>query len=94
MTPKHEHEDVYKSVVNRLNRIEGHVAGVNRMWQEGRPCPDILIQISALRSALDKVGRLILDSHVDNCIVNAVNVGNANEQLQELKKAIDSFVWS
>jgi len=90
---EHEHDEIYKSVVNRLNRIEGHVAGINKMWQEGRPCPDILIQINAVRAALDKVGRIILDSHVDNCILHSVERGDGARQIQDLRKALDSFTW-
>lgn len=94
MAQEHPHPDIYQSIVHRLNRIEGHVAGINRMWQEGRPCPEILIQISAVRAALDKVGRTILDSHVEHCIMNAAEGNTLAEQLQELRQAIDSFVWS
>ncbi len=57
----HEHQ---QAVINRLARIEGHVRAVKRMVEEGVSCPDLLVQIAAIRSALNSVGRVILEDHV------------------------------
>lgn len=59
----HSHK-VRKQVVNRLARIEGHVRAVKEMELEGRDCPDLLLQISAIRKALDSVGKVILKDHL------------------------------
>ncbi|MGD1853036.1 MAG: metal-sensing transcriptional repressor [Leptolyngbyaceae cyanobacterium] len=80
-----------KRIVNRLSRIEGHVRGIKTMVHEGRPCPDVLVQVAAVRGALDRVARLILDEHISECISRAVTEGNIEEELTELKAALDRF---
>ena len=56
---------------NRLRRIEGQVRGIQRMVDDDRPCPDILVQIAAIEAALDKVALGLLDGHVKHCVANA-----------------------
>ena len=85
----HEHRD---SIVNRLARIEGHVRGVKKMVLDGRPCPELLIQIAALRSALNSVGRVILEDHLVSCVVDAVQSGDHDAALAELERALDQFI--
>jgi DNA-binding FrmR family transcriptional regulator len=69
-------EESLRSIVNRLSRIEGHVRGIKTMVQESRPCPDVLVQIAAVRGALDRVARLVLDEHLTECIARAAKEGN------------------
>ena len=83
--------DSQKRIVNRLSRIEGHVRGIKTMVNEGRPCPDVLVQVAAVRGALDRVARLILDEHLSECISRAVTEGNIEAELTELKSALDRF---
>lgn len=85
----HEHQ---QAVLNRLARIEGHVRAVKRMVEEGVPCPDLLVQIAAIRSALNSVGRVILEDHVKNCLVEAAERGNFEESFRDLKNALDRFI--
>ncbi|MEO0396980.1 MAG: metal-sensitive transcriptional regulator [Cyanobacteria bacterium P01_A01_bin.137] len=88
----HTHsEESQKRIVNRLSRIEGHVRGIKTMVNEGRPCPDVLVQVAAVRGALDRVARLILDEHLSECISRAVTEGNIEAELTELKAALDRF---
>ncbi|MEM9266228.1 MAG: metal-sensitive transcriptional regulator [Cyanobacteria bacterium P01_F01_bin.13] len=88
----HSHsEESLKRIVNRLSRIEGHVRGIKTMVQEDRPCPDVLVQVAAVRGALDRVARLILDEHLSECISRAVTEGNIEAELTELKAALDRF---
>ncbi|ESA38323.1 hypothetical protein N836_33380 [Leptolyngbya sp. Heron Island J] len=88
----HTHsEESLKRIVNRLSRIEGHVRGIKTMVHEGRPCPDVLVQVAAVRGALDRVARLILDEHLSECISRAVTEGNIEAELTELKAALDRF---
>jgi CsoR family transcriptional regulator, copper-sensing transcriptional repressor len=85
----HEHQ---QSVVSRLARIEGHVRAVKRMVEEGRPCPDILIQVAAVRSALNGVGRLILEDHLKSCMVDAVQRGDFERAYSDLENSLDRFI--
>jgi len=87
----HDHKE-RKNVINRLSRIEGHVRGVKQMAIDGRDCPDILLQIAAIRKALDNTAKLIFTDHMENCLVDAVHQGNEKEVLQDIKKALDNFI--
>ena len=89
----HQHSETsLKAITNRLSRIEGHIRGVKTMIQESRPCPDVLIQIAAVRGALDRVARLILDEHLTQCVSRAAEAGNIEAELAELKAALDRFL--
>ena len=85
-------EESLRSIVNRLSRLEGHIRGIKTMVQESRPCPDVLVQIAAVRGALDRVARLILDEHLTECIARAAEEGNIEVEIKELKAALDRFL--
>ena len=94
-TAPHHHvhsQESLKRLVNRLSRIEGHIRGIKTMVQDSRPCPDVLVQIAAVRGALDRVARLILDEHLDECVGRAAQEGNIEEELEALKSALDRFL--
>jgi DNA-binding FrmR family transcriptional regulator len=92
-THAHVHsEESLRSIVNRLSRLEGHIRGIKTMVQESRPCPDVLVQIAAVRGALDRVARLILDEHLTECIARAAQEGNIEVEIKELKAALDRFL--
>ncbi len=80
-----------KTVEERLAKIEGHVHGIRKMVEEDRGCSELLIQIAAVRSALDKVARIILEDHIETCLVTAVESGKANEKLADLKEALSKL---
>ncbi len=80
-----------KQVLNRMSRIIGHMEAVKGMVEEGRDCADILIQIAAVRSALNQVGKLILEDHVQHCVVHAVESGD-QAALDDLSRALDRFL--
>nr|WP_227500041.1 metal-sensitive transcriptional regulator [Synechococcus sp. PCC 7335] len=84
-------EDSLKKLVNRLSRLEGHIRGIKTMVQENRPCPDVLIQVAAVRGGLDRVARMILDEHLSECITRAAAEGNIEEEIEALKTALDRF---
>jgi DNA-binding FrmR family transcriptional regulator len=89
----HVHDpESLRRLVNRLARIEGHIRGIKTMVQESRPCPDVLVQIAAVRGALDRVARLILDEHLTECIGRAAEDGNIEAEIAELKAALDRFL--
>lgn len=62
-----------KQVLNRLARIEGHVKAVKNMVADGRDCPDVLLQIAAIRKALDNTAKTILKDHLEHCLVHTIN---------------------
>jgi len=94
-SPPHPHvhsEASRRQLTNRLSRIEGHIRGVKTMVNESRPCPEVLIQIAAIRGALDRVARIILDEHLSQCISRAAQEGNIETELAELRSALDRFL--
>ncbi len=89
----HTHNpEAIRKIVNRLSRIEGHVRGVKAMVQDNRACPDVLIQLAAVRGAIDRVARAIIDEHLSDCISRAAREGNIDAELAELKAALDRFL--
>ena len=83
-----------EAIVKRLHRIEGQVRGIERMVDEDRYCIDILDQISAISTALEKVGLRILDGHVNHCVSGALRSGDpaaAEAKTQELLRAVERF---
>jgi DNA-binding FrmR family transcriptional regulator len=80
-----------KAVANRLARAIGHLEHVKMMVEEGRDCSEVLIQLSAVKSALNSTGILILQSHIEHCIVDAVKSGDM-EAVAELNQAISRYI--
>jgi DNA-binding FrmR family transcriptional regulator len=85
-------EESLRRIVNRLSRIEGHIRGIKVMVQESRPCPDVLVQVAAVRGALDRVSRIILDEHLTECVARAAKEGNIETEIEALKAALDRFL--
>ena len=85
-------EESLRRIINRLSRIEGHVRGIKTMVQQNTPCPDVLLQIAAVRGALDKVARIVLDEHLTECIGRAAQDGNIESEIAQLKAALDRFL--
>jgi CsoR family transcriptional regulator, copper-sensing transcriptional repressor len=88
---EHQHEH-HQQVLNRLARIEGHVRAIKRMVEEDTPCPDVLTQIAAVRAALNSVGRVILEDHLQSCMVDAVEKDDYKRALRDLKNSLDKFI--
>ena len=87
-THSHQHT---KAVLNRLSRAIGHLESVKKMVEEGRDCTEVLIQLSAVKSAINNTGKVILQDHIEHCIVDAVEHGD-QKAIDDLNKAIDRFV--
>ena len=87
-THSHEHT---KTVLNRLSRAIGHLESIKRMVESGRDCSEVLVQLSAVKAAINNTGKIILQDHIEHCIVDAVEHGD-RESIQDLVKAIDMFV--
>jgi len=77
-----------RTIKNRLARVIGHLHAVERMVDDERDCAEILVQLAAVRSALNNVCKMILRDHMDHCIIDAVH-DNDKDALNELNKAID-----
>ena len=87
-THTHPHTQT-KAVLNRLSRAIGHLESVKRMIEDGRDCTEVLIQIAAVRSALNNTAKVILTDHLEHCVTDA---GADNPDLQALNEAIDKFM--
>ena len=95
----HEHEHTHahghvhtqtKAVLNRLSRAIGHLESVRRMVEDGRDCTEVLVQLAAVRSALNSTAKVILKDHLEHCIQD-VSSGES-DQLTALNEAIDKFM--
>ena len=89
-THEHTHAET-KAVVNRLSRAIGHLEAVKAMVEEGRDCTQVLIQLAAVKSAINNTGKLILKDHMKHCVAEAVQNGD-QDALDALSDAIDRFV--
>ena len=81
-----------EDIAKQLARIAGHATSLKRLWDEGRECDDMLIQVAAVRAALDQVGKAMLEHHIEHCVEQAVKHGEADEAIRDLKAALDRFV--
>lgn len=89
VTPRTK-EEKYK-VINRLKRIEGQVRGIQSMVEEDRYCVDILVQISAIQSALKNVGFAVTERHIKHCVTDAIQNGEGEETIDELMSVLKQF---
>ena len=80
---KERSPEEYKSLVNRLNRIEGQIRGIRGMLDKNAYCPDILAQVAAANAALNAFSKELLSNHIRSCVVNDVRAGN-DEVIDEL----------
>lgn len=86
----HSHTQT-KAVMNRLSRAQGHLESVRKMVERGEDCSEVLLQLSAVISALNSTGRVILKDHIEHCIVDAVEEHDT-EAIEQLNAAIDRFM--
>lgn len=80
-----------KAVINRLARAIGHLESVKHMVEDGRDCAEVLIQLAAVRSALNNTAKIILKDHIDHCLADAVETGD-QQAIDELNQAIEKFM--
>jgi DNA-binding FrmR family transcriptional regulator len=79
------------AVVARLKKVEGQIRGLMGMVERDVPCEDILVQISAAKSALHKIGQVILEGHLSHCVLAGIANGDTDDTLKRLAKAIEQF---
>ena len=91
-THTHTHTHQYtKAVLNRLSRAIGHMESIKRMVEDGRDCSEVLVQLSAVKAAINNTAKVILKDHIEHCMVDAVESGD-HEAIEELTAAIDRFI--
>ena len=83
MKPDHK-----TSALNRLKTVRGHIEAVITMVEEDRYCPDIMKQVSALQGSLEKVNRVLLQNHVETCVLHAVEEGRSGQIVDELMETL------
>ena len=86
----HTHANT-KAVLNRLSKAIGHLEAVKRMVERDADCSEVLIQLSAVKSAINNTGKVILKDHIEHCLVEAVECGDM-EAIADLTEAIDRFM--
>ncbi len=89
MSAQHKHRD---QVLIRLNRIEGHIKGIKKMVNEDRDCTDLLHQLAAVKASVEKLSQLILEDHIESCLLDAVKSGKTDTYVADLKNAISKLV--
>ena len=85
----HEHTE---DIILRLSKIEGHVRGIKKMLEEGKSCEEVLIQFSAVKAALNKASKILIEDHFNHCVMGKISDKNLEEELLEFKKALDKFI--
>ena len=83
LTPESE-----RGIQNRLSRLEGQVRGIKRMLAEHRSCDDILVQVAALKQAVNSVAAELVQAHMETCVLERVEAGEGREALESLKTAL------
>ena len=86
----HHHENT-RAILNRMSRAIGHMESIKTMIEDGRDCSEVLIQIAAVRSAINNIGKIILEDHIRHCVVDALETGD-QKVLDDLDEAINKFV--
>ena len=75
----------------RIRRIAGQVAGIERMIEEDRYCVDILLQVAAVRAALDGLGKVLLSNHVETCVADAFASGRPSDRKKKVAELMEVF---
>lgn len=83
-------DEVRLQIINRLKKIEGQVKGIQRMVDDGKCCEDIMIQISAIRAAINKVGGIILDTYIKECLITSLR--NDDDKINDIIDTIVKYV--
>ena len=80
-----------KNLHQRLNRIKGQINAIDRMVDQDVPCEDILIQVNAAKSAMHKVGQIILEGHLNHCVKDGIDHGYAEKTIADFARAVEYF---
>ncbi len=80
-----------ETISKRLRRIEGQIRGIVKMVEDDKSCEDILVQIGAAKAALHKTGQVILEGHLQHCVLDGIKSGNEEEVMKKLVSALNQF---
>ena len=75
----------------RLKRVEGQIKAIDRMIEQDVPCEDILSQINAAKTALHKIGQVVLEGHLNHCVKDGIAHGDAEKTIADFAKAVEYF---
>ena len=81
-----------KAILTRLKTVKGHISGIERMVENKEDCADILVQISATRSAIEKIGIYLLENNARDCLCGQAKSTEEKENVQKVVKQIISFL--
>ncbi len=76
---------------NRLKRVDGQIKALDRMIEQDVPCEDIIIQINAAKTALHKIGQVVLEGHLNHCVRDGIEHGDADKTIADFAKAVEYF---
>lgn len=76
---------------NRLKRVDGQIKAIDRMIEQDVPCEDIIIQINAAKTALHKIGQVVLEGHLNHCVKDGIEHGDAEKTIADFAKAVKYF---
>ena len=76
---------------NRLKRVDGQIKAIDRMIEQDVPCEDIIIQINAAKTALHKIGQIVLEGHLNHCVKDGIEHGDAEKTIADFAKAVEYF---
>jgi CsoR family transcriptional regulator, copper-sensing transcriptional repressor len=91
MSKTHIHKNT-RAVINRLSRIEGHIRAIKNMIEEERPCPDVLIQLAAVKSAITKTSKIVIEDHIESCLYKAMETSAPEKEWESLKEALGKYI--
>lgn len=89
MSHKNDHKE--EALIKRINRIEGQIGGIRKMILEGRSFDEIIIQLNASKSALQKMSDLLFEAHLEHCFYDSVETGDVDQTLENLQKALKQY---
>ena len=81
----------HEQALKRLKTVEGHIAGIHRMVEDGEYCIDVIRQIQAVQGALNKIAKMILEDHMHSCLITAVRGEDPEERERVLKEIIEVY---
>lgn len=80
-----------ENIHRRMKKVMGQLAAIDRMVDEDIPCEDILIQINAAKSALHRIGQVVLEGHLNHCVRDGIEHGDAEKTIASFAKAVEHF---
>lgn len=84
--------EVERALVNRLSRIEGQIRGIKKMLEEHQSCDEILVQLAAIKSAVNGAARQLLEGHMETCVLESIRSGEGEAAFESLKGAMGRYL--